>query len=80
MPFELALPKSSRCQQLLFQFLVRVVVSTSLSSAVAVPRVAEADSALQARSEVEKVAYFYRWFNETVTHSSTALLYGPESV
>lgn len=38
--------------------LVRVFVLTVLPSATAVPRIAEADSALQACSEVEKVAHF----------------------
>lgn len=58
-PLEFALPKRRRCQQLLFQFLlVRVFISTSLSSAVAVPWVAEANSAPRASSEVEKVACF----------------------
>lgn len=39
--------------------LVRVFVLTILPSATAVPRVAEAGSALQACSEGEKVAHFY---------------------
>lgn len=39
--------------------LVRVFVLTILTSAIAVPHVAEADAALQACSEVEKVAHFY---------------------
>lgn len=39
--------------------LVRVLVWTILPSATAVPRVAEAGSALQVCSEVEKAAHFY---------------------
>lgn len=39
--------------------LVRVFVLTILPPATAVPCIAEAGSALQACSEVEKVAHFY---------------------
>lgn len=43
----------------LISFLVRVFILAILPSATAVPCVAEADSTLQACSEVEKVAHFY---------------------
>lgn len=69
MIFECALPNGSRCQQLLFQFLLVFVLSI-LPSATAVPRVAEAGSALQACSEGEKVAHFYCWENGTEQHCS----------